>query len=175
MAGSLQSLNGPRRPENEGVKIKRKALMQVSRRQAIVSGALASTAATLAAQRLFAEQEQDFELRYLLASSLYGYMDLAEILPEVSRSGASAIDIWPKVHGSQREQLDELGEERFASMLRQAGVKLGCITQYNLGPFALQDEMRLAQRMGCQMIVTGAQGPADLEGERTEERSGHFH
>ncbi len=138
--------------------------MQVSRRQALVSGALASTAATLAAQRLFARDGQDFQLKYLLATSLYGHTDIAEILPEASKSGASAIDIWPKVHGSQREQVDELGEVRFASMLRRAGVKLGCITQYNLGPFALQDEMRLAKRLGCRTIVTGAKGPRDLKG-----------
>lgn len=148
--------------------------MQISRRKALVSGALASTAVTLAAQRLFDDDDQDFQLRYLLASSLFGHADLAEILPEVSRSGASAIDIWPKVHGSQREQLDEHGEERFASMLRQVGVKLGCITQYNLGPFALQEEMRLAQRLGCRMIVAGAKGPRDLKGSELKSAVANF-
>ena len=49
-------------------------------------------------------------LRYLLASCMYGYSDLAEILPEVSKAGAAAVDTWPKVHGNQREQLDAMGE-----------------------------------------------------------------
>ena len=36
--------------------------------------------------------------------------DLAEVLPEVSKIGASGIDLWPKVHGNQREQANEMGE-----------------------------------------------------------------
>lgn len=148
--------------------------MQITRRQALVSGAVASTAATLAAKHLLAVDQSEFRLNYLLASSLYGYTDVAEILPEVRRSGALAIDLWPKVHGSQREQLDELGEEKFASMLRAAGVRLGCITQYILGPFALQDEMRLAQRLGCHTIVTGAKGPRDLQGSELKNAVGDF-
>ena len=96
---------------------------------------------------------------------MYGYLPLAEIAPEIRKIGARAIDIWPKVHGNQREQLDELGEEEFADLLAEHQVSLGCITQYKLGPFALQDEMRLAKRLGCQTIVTGSTGPKGLQGE----------
>jgi methionine-R-sulfoxide reductase len=148
--------------------------MQISRRQALVSGAIASTSATLAAQRLLAAETPDFKLNYLLASCMYGYADVREILPEVRRSGATAIDLWPKVHGSQREQLDEFGETRFAAMLRHWGVQLGCLTQYALGPFALQDEMRLAQRLGCRLIVTGAKGPRGLQGSELKSAVGDF-
>jgi sugar phosphate isomerase/epimerase len=91
-------------------------------------------------------------------------MYVGEILPEVRKSGASAIDIWPKKHGNQREQLDDLGEEKFAAMLAEHQVSLGCITQYPLGPFGLQAEMRLAQRLGCHTLVTGASGPHDVHG-----------
>ena len=107
----------------------------------------------------------DFRLKYLLASCMYGYQPLAEILPEVAKTGARAIDIWPKVHGNQREQLDQLGEESFRQLLQASNVNLGCITQFKLGPFALQNEMRLAQRFGCSTIVTGARGPAGLKGQ----------
>jgi sugar phosphate isomerase/epimerase len=95
---------------------------------------------------------------------MYGYSDLVDILPEVRKIGASAIDIWPKVHGNQREQLDEMGEEVFAQHLQQHNVSLGCITQYKLGPFGLQEEMRLAQRLGCRTMVTGGKGPVGLTG-----------
>jgi sugar phosphate isomerase/epimerase len=115
-----------------------------------------------------------FRFRYLLASSMYGTADLEEILPEVSRTGASAIDIWPKVHGNQREQIDEMGEGRFATLLDQHHVSLGCITQYKLGPFGLQDEMRLAQRLGCQTIVTGAVGPVNLTGSELKQAVARF-
>ena len=107
---------------------------------------------------------EPFRLKYLLGSCLYGYQYLGEILPEVRKTGATAIDIWPKVHGNQREQLDDLGEEKFASLLKQQEIDLGCITQYKLGPFGLQDEMRLAKRLGCATIVTGGKGPIGLKG-----------
>jgi sugar phosphate isomerase/epimerase len=109
-----------------------------------------------------------------LASCLYGYQTLDAILPEVPKAGAEAIDIWPLVHGNQREQLDELGEERFSQLLRQHHVALGCITQFKLGPFGLREEIRLAQRLGCQLIVTGASGPHSLRGPELKTAIGDF-
>ena len=106
----------------------------------------------------------DLQFRYILASCMYGYADLKEILPEVKKIGANAIDIWPKVHGNQREQMESLGEEKFRGMLESEGVKLGCLTQYKLGPFGLQQEMKLASRFGCETIVTGGRGPKGLKG-----------
>jgi len=100
---------------------------------------------------------------------MYGYTAVDEILPEVAKVGAIAIDIWPKSHGNQREQLDEMGEATFATLLQQANVGLGCITQYKLGPFGLQDEMRLAQRLGCQSMVTGGKGPRGLKGNELKQ------
>lgn len=110
------------------------------------------------------DPSEKFQLNYLLASCLYGYESLETILPEVRKTGATAIDLWPKVHGNQREQLDELGEDRFQELLLQHKVRLGCITRYQLGPFGLQDEMKLAQRLGCSTIVTGGKGPKGLSG-----------
>ena len=121
-------------------------------------------AATIAAPRLLADDKGEFQMKYMLGSCMYGYTDIAEILPQVSKVGATAIDIWPQVHGNQREQLDELGEAKFASLLRKSNVQLGCITQYKLGPFGLQEEMRLAGRLGCRTIVTGGRGPRGLAG-----------
>ena len=106
--------------------------------------------------------DEAFQLRYLVASCLYGYAKLADILPEVAKCGATAIDIWTAVHGNQREQMRELGEEPFAAMLQQHQISLGCITQYQLGQFGLQEELRLAGRLGCHLIVTGGRGPTRL-------------
>lgn len=108
--------------------------------------------------------EPGFQFRYLLASCLYGYQDLSQIVPEVRKTGATAIDIWPKVHGNQREQIDAMGESKFADLLQAHNVSLGCITQYQLGPFGLQDEMRFASRFGCSTMVTSAKGPVGLSG-----------
>ena len=116
--------------------------------------------------RTFADagESEPFQLKYILGSCMYGYQYVGEILPEVRKTGATALDIWPRVHGNQREQLTDLGEDKFAAMLKQHEITLGCITQYKLGPFGLQDEMRLAQRFGCRTIVTGGRGPAGLKG-----------
>ena len=109
-------------------------------------------------------EPKKFQLKYILGSCLYGYQSVGEIFPEVQKVKASAIDIWPKVHGNQREQLTDLGEEKFVAILKQHSITLGCITQHKLGPFGLQDEMRLAQRLSCQTIVTGGRGKKGLKG-----------
>ena len=63
---------------------------------------------------------------------MYGCTSLKDIVPEVAKTGASALDIWPKPHGDQREQLDAMGEEKFSELLQKYNVTLGCITQYQL-------------------------------------------
>ncbi len=115
-----------------------------------------------------------FSLRYLLSSAMYGYTSLSEIMPEVQKIGASGIDIWPKVHGNQREQVDEMGEQAFRELLDSHDVSLHCITQYSLGPFRLQNEMRFAQRFGCHTMVTGASGPKGLAGSELKSAVAKF-
>ena len=103
--------------------------------------------------------------RYALASSMYGKCELREVMEQVRPTGAEGIDLWPLVHGNQREQLDEWGEDRFKDELERLGIRLSCLTQYKLGPFGLNDEMALAERLGCSLIVTGAVGPKGLTGD----------
>jgi len=125
---------------------------------------------------MFASNANDdpFTFKWILSSCMYGYTSLEEILPEVAKIGAASIDIWPKAHGDQREQLSAMGEERFNKLLVDQNISLGCITQYKLGPFGLQDEMRLAQRLGCKTIVTGGKGPVGLEGAELKSAVGDF-
>ncbi|MBT4868139.1 MAG: TIM barrel protein [Planctomycetaceae bacterium] len=135
----------------------------ISRRE-FCAAATAAVASGVFPQPSAGAEPKEFRLKYILGSCLYGYQYVGEIFPEVRKCGAAAIDIWPKVHGNQREQLADLGEEKFAAMLKQHDITLGCITQYKLGAFGLQDEMRLAQRFGCQTMVAGAKGPKGLKG-----------
>ena len=58
-----------------------------------------------------------------------------------------------------------MGEDRFADLLAKHKVKLGCITQFPLGPFGLADEIRLCNRLHCPTIVTGSGGTAGLQGQ----------
>jgi sugar phosphate isomerase/epimerase len=134
----------------------------LSRRQFI--GAAAAFAATPA---LAAKPK--FRLNYILSSSMYGTLPLKVILPEATKTGADTIDIWPRVHGNQREQMEEMGHETFAALLKQhktakGNLLLGCITRYDLGPFGLQKEMAIAKKFGAKVLVCGGRGRRGLKG-----------
>ena len=109
--------------------------------------------------------EKPFQLNYILASCMYGTLPLAEIVPEVKKIGSDRVDIWPRVHGDQREQVESMGAEAFAELLATHGVGLGISTRFDLGPFGLEEEMAFAQEFGASLIVTGSEGPKDLAGE----------
>lgn len=127
----------------------------VTRREACARIALGG-AALLASAPALAAAAPAFRLRYILASSLYGTLPLAEILPEVAKHGADAIDLWPKPHGSQREQVDEMGPDRAAELFASHKVAVGCLTRYDLGPLTLGPEIEVGRRFGAKLIVTGA-------------------
>lgn len=111
-----------------------------------------------------AEIQAPFNLKYITASSMYGRMKLDVILPEIRRTGAEYIDIWPEHHANQREQIEQMGSDNFATLLERHKVKLGIITRFDLGPFALQEEMRFAKGLGASMVICGARGPRGLKG-----------
>jgi sugar phosphate isomerase/epimerase len=122
----------------------------------------AATGAGVAASEALAFKAP-FNLNYITASSMYGRMKLDVIVPEIKRTGAEYIDIWPEHHANQREQIEQMGHNRFAELLERHGVKLGIVTRYDLGPFSLQEEMRFAKKFGASMIICGAKGPTGLK------------
>ena len=118
--------------------------------------------------------EKPFELNYILASCMYGTLPLAEIVPEVKKIGSERIDIWPRVHGDQREQVESMGNDAFAALLAAHGVGLGISTRFDLGPFGLEEEMAFAREFGASLIVTGSKGPKDLTGEELRAAVANF-
>jgi sugar phosphate isomerase/epimerase len=102
--------------------------------------------------------ENPWKLQYMLASSMYGNLPLAEILPEVKKTGAKGIELWPMKHGTQREELDQIGVEKFAEMLQTHSISFGGTTRYDLGPFKLENEIKLLKQLGGRFIVTGGEG-----------------
>ncbi|GAA5507290.1 sugar phosphate isomerase/epimerase family protein [Novipirellula caenicola] len=134
----------------------------------------ATTATACMASPLLASDSAAWRPKYLLGSCLYGYAPVADVVAEVRKTGAKAIDIWPKVHGNQREQIDAMGADAFAELLAKHDVQLGCLTQYRLGPFRLQDEMRFAEKFGCKTIVAGGSGPKGLKGSELKRAVGEF-
>ncbi len=146
----------------------RRQFLQVTTASLLVGPATTSLGTCLE-QPLSMPNKSGWKPRYMLASSLYGYTALSEVVDQVQPSGAMAIDLWPKVHGNQREQLTEMGVDTFASLLQQRELGLGCLTQFPLGPFGLRDEMRLAERLDCSLIVTSCPGTKGLQGEKLRE------
>jgi sugar phosphate isomerase/epimerase len=132
----------------------------MNRRSFLRSTSLALAAGSSAA---FAREAGSWRFRYLLASSMYGDLRLEEILPEVAKTGAGHIDLWPRPHGTQRGQAGEMGDEAFAGLLGRHGVKLGCSTRFDLGPFRLRDEMRFVSKLGGDLLVCAGQGPKGLK------------
>ena len=141
-----------------------KTYLQGSTRRKFLQDCGLATAAAFAFGPRLAQAAINFELRYLLASSLYGTLPLEVILPEVARTGADAIDIWPLKHGNQREQITAMGNEKFAALLKQHNVKLGCLTRFDLGPFKLGPELEFGKQFGAKLIVTGSGGNGKLAG-----------
>ncbi len=112
----------------------------------------------LAAAPSFAAEPPPWKLNYLLASSMYGSLPLSEILPEVKKTGATSIELWPKKHGTQREEIDTIGHDKFAAMLTDHGLTFGGTTRYDLGPFRLTEEIGIVKKLGGTFIVTGGAG-----------------
>jgi sugar phosphate isomerase/epimerase len=103
---------------------------------------------------VFAAEPPAFQLRYIVASCMYGKLPLAEILPEVKKTGAGGIDIWGLHHGNQWEQVVEMGAGRFNEMLREHDVRLDMATRWG-GPAKIVDDLRFAGQLGAELFVTG--------------------
>ncbi|MCB1211643.1 MAG: sugar phosphate isomerase/epimerase [Verrucomicrobiales bacterium] len=110
--------------------------------------------------------ETPWKLNYMLASSIYGSLPLAEILPEVKKTGATGIELWPKKHGTQREEMDAIGHKKCAEMLKDHGISFGGTTRYDLGPFRLTEEIGVVKELGGTFIVTGGSGDYKVSPEQ---------
>jgi len=134
----------------------------MNRREFCTRTTLGATA--LGASTWLRAADAPFTFRWIVASSMYGCLKLDEIVPEIPKLDAQHIDVWPRVHGNQREQVEEMGHDAFAALLDRHGVKLGMITRYDLGPLALQPEMEIVKKLRGRLIVTGSRGPKGLDG-----------
>jgi len=135
----------------------------MNRRQVLKTIAASGVAQVVSARA--ADEPKRFEIDYVLASALYGNIGLEKVLPEISRAGAMGLDIWGKPHGTQREEVDKMGVDVFAELLKKHDAKLTVSTRYPLGPFGLQPEMPVIKKLGGKILVCGATGPKDPSGE----------
>lgn len=152
--------------------------MKLSRREfcnaSIAAGASLLPAVSLCAteknktdqSKSVASESTDWKLNYIVASCMYGKAPLAEILPEVHKTGANLIEIWAAPHGYQREQIDELGEDAVQALLAEHDVEVGSFTCFKNGLFDMQGEMKLVKRLGGDMVICNSRGPKNLKGEK---------
>ena len=117
---------------------------QITRRTFHQAAAMTTAATGLGVKEVYGtkllERDQPYRLNYIVSSAMYGEFALKDILPEVRKTGAHVIDIWCRVHGNQREQIDDMGVEPFQQLLKKHQVELGVSTRYPLGPFGLQEQ-----------------------------------
>ena len=150
--------------------------MNIDRREALRILALGGMTSCLFGSSLFAGMElKKTKLRYALATSLFGTEPIEEILSVTKSTGAEWIDLWPLRHGNQREQVAEMGTEKFVELLKKHDVKLGLTTRFDLGPFGLKDEMKFVSELGGTVIVTGPEGPKEQKGNDLKKAIGVFH
>jgi sugar phosphate isomerase/epimerase len=149
---------------------------RLTRREACRRLTTGAVLACLPVSPLFAAPEASrWKLRYALASSLFGVEPLESILAVAKTTGAEAIDLWPLKHGNQREQVDEMGTEKFVGLLKKYDLKLGLTTRFDLGPFGLKDEMKFVSDIGGKAIVTGPKGPKEQTGDDLKKAVAVFH
>jgi sugar phosphate isomerase/epimerase len=110
-----------------------------------------------------------FRLRYVLSTSIYGTMPIADILEQVQPAACDGLDIWAGRWGNQREQIEAMGAERFAAMLREAGARVCCFTCMDTGMLKAEVPLRLMHGLGGDTVVAllpGGGAPArELRGE----------
>ena len=111
-------------------------------------------------------ESADWNLNYIVASCMYGKATLAEILPEIHKTGANTIEFWAAPHGYQLEQIDELGEEAVKTLLTEHNVEVGSFTCFKHGLFDMQGEMKLVKRLGGDMVICNSRGPKNLTGDK---------
>jgi sugar phosphate isomerase/epimerase len=116
----------------------------------------------------------EFRLNYIVASCMYGTTSLEVIVPQVPLCGATHIELWAEPHGRQREELDEIGEERFLELLSEHDVELGGFTCFKHGIFAMQEEMDVVQRLGGELVICNSGGQSGLADKALHEAVAEF-
>ena len=116
---------------------------------------------------LQAAEPAPFKLRYVLSTNQYGALPIQDIVPEVKSAGYEGLDVWAGRWGNHREQIDYLGHEKFAAILKQHAVKVSCYTCMDPGFGKCEPHLRAMLKFGGNQIVAGfpnVPGGKDLRG-----------
>ncbi len=137
-------------------------------RSAVAAAAVVGAGTQIGSAADASRKSEPFRLRYVLSTNQYGTMPIWEIVKEVKSAGCEGLDVWAGRWGNQREQIDYLGHERFAQMLKESGAKVACYTCMDPGFIKCEPQMRAMVKFGGNMIVAGfpnVSGGKDLRGD----------
>ena len=116
-----------------------------------------------------APTKTSFRLKYVLSTNQYGTLPIADIVPQVQPAGCEGLDLWAGRWGNQREQVEALGHEKFASILKANKATVSCYTCMDPGFIKCEPHMRAMVKFGGNMIVAGfpggGPGAKDLRGD----------
>lgn len=107
--------------------------------------------------------------RYVLSTSLYGTLPIAEIVDQVAALGCEGLDVWAGRWGNQREQIDAMGHEAFAALLAQKRTRVCCYTCMDTGMTGkAESPLRAMRKLGGETVVamlSGTGGDKDKKGD----------
>lgn len=143
----------------------------INRREFIGGAASAVLAGALGMPRVAdaALRESFYTPRYVLSTSLYGTLPIAEIVDQVAALGCEGLDIWAGRWGNQREQIDAMGHEAFAALLAQKRTRVSCYTCMDTGMgIKAEPHLRAMRKLGGDTVVamlSGAGGDKEKRGD----------
>lgn len=135
------------------------------KRRFFLQTSLGAASVSFLRSALRAQASASYKFQYLVGSCMYGDTSLEAVIQESLKLGTPTLDIWPKKHGTQREQMDELGHDKVEELLQKHQAKIASLTRFDLGAFQLSEEFKVAKRFGAKLVVTGAGGPKNLKGQ----------
>ncbi len=109
-----------------------------------------------------------FRLRYVHSTNQYGTLPIADIATQVHDAGCEGLDLWAGRWGNQREQVDALGHDKFAEILKKNRTKVACYTCMDPGFAKSEPHMRAMLKFGGNMIIAGfpnVPGGKDIRGD----------
>ncbi|MES2693930.1 MAG: TIM barrel protein, partial [Verrucomicrobiota bacterium] len=108
-----------------------------------------------------------FKLRYVLSTSLYGTLPIADIAAQAAPLGCEGLDIWAGRWGNQREQVEAMGSEAFTALLKKHGTRVHCYTCMDTGMVKAEPPMRAMRGFGGDTVIallSGTGGDKDKKG-----------
>ena len=146
--------------------LSRRRFLRLSAGAAVLAGTGRSSGLRAASASAVSSQ---FKLRYVLSTNQYGTLPIADILPEVQRAGCEGLDVWAGRWGNQREQIDAMGHEAFAALLRRQRVGVSTYTCMDPGFLKAGPHLKAMKSFGGNMVVAGfgggGPGAKDLRGD----------